>query len=75
MRVDVGVPYTSLMIDMMISYTDSDIETNRNSLRAKIMIDMEMRIPYTDSDIETYRNFLRIKIMIDMEIWIHYTDS
>ena len=46
---------------MEVSYTDSDIETDRNSLREKIVIDMEMGIPYTDSDIETDRNFLRIK--------------
>ena len=46
---------------MEVSYTDSDIETDRNSLMAKIMIGMEMGIPYTDSDIETGRNFLRIK--------------
>ena len=39
MRVDVGVPYTGLMVDMkmIISYIVSEIETNRNSLRTKII--------------------------------------
>ena len=37
MRVDVGISYTSLMVDMemMMSYTDSEIETDKNSLRIK----------------------------------------
>ena len=48
-------------MDLEVPYTDSDIETDRNSLRTKIMIDMEMGIPNTDSNIETDRNILRIK--------------
>ena len=60
MRVDAGVPYTSLMIDMMISYTDSEIETSRNSLRTKIIIDMDLMISYIVSEIETGKNSLRI---------------
>ena len=39
MRVDIGVPYTGLMVDMkmIISYIVSEIETDRNSLRTKII--------------------------------------
>ena len=33
MKVNMQVSYTSLMIDMMISYTDSEIETCRNSFK------------------------------------------
>ena len=72
MRVDVGVPYTGLMIDAMISYTDSKIETGRNSLRTKIIINMDLKIPYTDSEIETGRNSLRIKRIIDMDLMISH---
>ena len=37
MRVDVWIPYTILMVDIkiMMSYTDSEIETDSNSLRIK----------------------------------------
>ena len=62
MRVDVGIPYTGLMVDMemMMSYTDSEIETGRNSLRTKIMIDMDMMISYIVSEIEIGGNLFRI---------------
>ena len=62
MRVDVGVPYTGLMVDMemMMSYTDSEIETGRNSLRMWITIDMDIMISYSVSEIETGWNFFRI---------------
>ena len=39
LRVDVGVPYAGLMVDMemIISYIVSEIETDMDSLRTKII--------------------------------------
>ena len=47
-------------MDLEVPYTVSNIETYRNSLRAKI-VNMSLMISYTDSDIKTDRNSLRIK--------------
>ena len=47
-------------MDLEVPYTVSDIETYRNSLRAKI-VNMSLMISYTNSDIETDMNSLRIE--------------
>ena len=56
--VDLGVLYTSLM---MISYSDSEIETSRDSLWMK-MIKYDLIMSYIISKIETGRDSLRIMV-------------
>ena len=60
MKVNMRVPYTSLMMEMIISYTISEIETRRDSLRMKVIIGIDLMMSYIISEIETSRIFLRI---------------
>ena len=60
MKVNMRVPYISLMMEMIISYTISEIETGRDSLRTKVIIGINLMMSYIISKIETGRNFLRI---------------
>ena len=55
MMVDVGVPCTGFM---MISYSVSEIEAGRDSLRTKMIIDIDLMMSYIISEIEIGRNFL-----------------
>ena len=60
MKVNMRVPYTSLIMEMIISYTISEIEIGRDSLRTKVIIGIDLMMSYIISEIETSRNFLRI---------------
>ena len=55
MMVDVGVPCTSFM---MISYSVSEIEAGRDSLRTKMIIDIDLMMFYIILEIEIGRSFL-----------------
>ena len=42
MKVNIRVPYTSLIMEMIISHTISEIETGRDSLWTKVIIGIDL---------------------------------